>query len=61
MQKLVTIYLHPGDQYPSMGHAKVEEHLGTYLGSGWRIVSVTSLTSGGDSGGGFVVVVLEKV
>lgn len=69
-QKLVTIYLDNSSYIKgeflvgsfAKHHGLVEEHLGSWLSQGWRIVSVSGF--GGNSEGlsvrGWVIVLLEK-
>jgi Rrf2 family protein len=58
MQKLVTVCL---SGY-NLNHGAVEEHLGEYLGDGWRIISVAAAggSSGSSTATAWVAVVLEK-
>lgn len=59
MQKLVTI----GLQMTSSGADGEREHLTSYLNDGWKVLSVTSVGTGGGSiskFGGWLAVLLEK-
>jgi hypothetical protein len=70
MQKLVTVYLDNGAYaggrmlVGSFGdkHGLVEEHLQSYLGDGWRIISVSGVGGHGELlvASGWLAVVLEK-
>lgn len=69
MQKLVTIYV---DNHAYMDgkwfkgsyadkHGFVEEHLGEYLSSGWKVSNIHSFGGAADlASRGWIVVLLEK-
>jgi hypothetical protein len=58
MQKLLTIYL----SALKVRHGTVEEHIGNYLSSGWRIVSICAAGGAGgwESTSAWLCVALEK-
>jgi hypothetical protein len=59
MQKLVTV----GLQMTSAGADGEREHLTSYLNDGWKVLSITSVGTGGGSiskFGGWLAVLLEK-
>ncbi len=62
MQKLLTIYLDKwSNKVEPDDHGLVEEHLGSYLEAGWKVISVTGFGGAQSSWvRGWITVLLEK-